>query len=99
MKKKTHQGPIGSVTQNPDGTIDLTIDPQKLHNTVVQQHENVLAGIKAAKASGLGAGMFPAGMLDELEKFAEAELVKTKARPVPTTTPGTLRFKGKKPRT
>lgn len=62
----THQGPLGPVTNNPDGTIDFTIEPQKFHEYALKQHERVIADIRAAKASGL----FPGPLLDELEKHA-----------------------------
>jgi hypothetical protein len=73
----TRQGPLGPVTENTDGTVDLTIDPQKFHDYALKQHERVLGDIRAAKASG----MFPVGMMDELEKHAVDAHEKLKARP------------------
>lgn len=77
---RTHVGPLGSVTTNTDGTVNITIDPAKLHEHVVAQHERVLSDVRSARA----AGMFPAGMLDELERVAKQELAKIKALPVPS---------------
>ena len=85
----THATALGSVTHNGDGTMDITIDPVKLDAHVLAQHERVLADVKAAKASG----MFPAGMLAELETIAQTELDKVKQRPPSTAAIPTLRMK------
>jgi hypothetical protein len=66
---------LGTVTENADGTLDVTIDSDKLHEHCMAQAQGVLADLDAAEKSG----MFPKALLDGLRKAGQQQVKRMEA--------------------
>jgi hypothetical protein len=69
-KKQTVQTAVGSATHNEDGTVDLVIDTEKLHNHCMDNARHVLQGIEMAEMSGF----LPSEMAARLREVGEAQM-------------------------